>query len=120
LSLMNFELTFPTTYSFLERLLQLANLDRDLEACYFCSYLCELTLIEYKMLKWRPSLIAISAVYLSKKILKRSQPYSLVLQEHTGYKEREVRECVREICIVLNSVKNKKCLESLFTKYCQE
>lgn len=117
MSLINFELTFPTTYSFLERLLQLANLDRDLEASNFCSYLCELTLIELKMLKYRPSLIAVSAIYLCKKILKRSHPYSLILQKHTGYKEREVRECVWNICFALNSVKKKNYFKNLFNKY---
>jgi len=79
LTILNFDLTFPTSYTFLERFIQLSNLDKDKEAENLSNYLCELTLIDVKMLKWRPSLIAIASIFLSKKILKRPSPWCSTL-----------------------------------------
>jgi hypothetical protein len=79
LTILNFDLTFPTSYTFLERFIQLSNLDKDKEAENLSNYLCELTLIDVKMLKWRPSLIAIASIFLSKKILKRQSPWCSTL-----------------------------------------
>lgn len=69
------------------------------------------------MLKWKPSLLATTSVYLAKKILKRPNPWCSTIQEHSGYKERLVRECAREICIVLNNVTKKKNYDSVLKKY---
>lgn len=117
LTALNFDLTFPTSFTFLERFVQLANLDKDHEAELFSMYLCELTLVDLKMLKYKPSLLAMASVFLAKKILKRPSPWCQTLQEHSSYKERQVRECAREICILLNNVPKKKQIESLYKKY---
>lgn len=59
-----------------------------------------------------------SSIYLAKKILKRPYAYTPLLQEQSGYKERQVRECTREICIMLNSVQKKLHLfDHLYKKY---
>jgi hypothetical protein len=52
----------------------LQNLELDKDAQHFVSYLTELTLLDTKWLKWKPSLIACSAVFLAKKLLKRPSP----------------------------------------------
>ena len=84
----------------------------------FASYLCELTIVDPKMYKFRPSLIATASVYLAKKILRRRMPYSPELRQHTGYKESEVKECCRQICLHLHAVPNKpESYKSIFEKY---
>ena len=77
----------------------------------------ELTLLDTKMLRWKPSLIATASVFLTKKLLKRPSPWCIDLQELTRYKEKKVRDCARDICIMLNSVSKKKSYESLYKKY---
>jgi len=77
----------------------------------------ELTLLDTKMLKWKPSLIATASIFLAKKLLKRPSPWCKNLQEHTSFKEKKVRDCARDICIMLNSVSKKKGYENLYKKY---
>ncbi len=59
-------------------------------------YLIELPLIEYRMLKYTPSLLAASALFLSHKIIPRIEEGSMdqrlpawddKLSKHTGYLE---------------------------------
>ena len=87
--------------------MQLANLDEDPDAKNFATYMNELTLLDTKMLKWKPSLIATASIFLAKKLLKRPSPWCINLQEHTSFKEKKVRDCARDICIMLNSVAKK-------------
>ena len=49
----------------------------------FCNYLLELSLIEYKQLKYKPSLLAASVVYLSNKLFKMKQAWSDKLTKNT-------------------------------------
>ena len=68
LKTLNYDITFPTIYRFLERYHALS--ESNPEAFYLACYLTELSLIEVKMNKWLPSKIASSALYLAKKMLK--------------------------------------------------
>ena len=67
LQALNFEVTFPTTYRFLERFntVMQGSKQQFLLGCY----LGELTLIQVRMNKWLPSRIAASCLYLSRKML---------------------------------------------------
>ena len=69
------------------------------------------------MYRWKPSQIATACVFLSKKILKRNKPWCFTMQEHSGYREKQVREVAHDICITLNNVTKKKNYESLYQKY---
>ena len=72
------------------------------EVLTLANYLCELTLIEVKMNKWKPSRIASSALYLAKKMLQADSPWSPQMQNLTNLGERAVRDSAREICILIN------------------
>lgn len=71
---LDFNITVPSSYRFLERFVKISSSD-DLIFTY-SRYLIELTLVEIKMQKYAPSLIAASALYVSKKILKRPNAWS--------------------------------------------
>ena len=73
LQALDFNMTTPSSYRFLERFSKIVNGDDLL--FNLSRYLIELPLIEYKMLKYTPSNIAASAVYLAQKILQRSAAY---------------------------------------------
>jgi cyclin B len=66
LSKLDFNITVPSAYRFLERFSRIANASS--KQWNFARYLIELPLIEQRMLKYCPSLIAASAMYLSRKI----------------------------------------------------
>ena len=112
---LNYEITFPTVYRFLERYHSLSQGTQ--EVFMLACYLSELSLIEVKMNKWLPSRIACSALYLSKKMLKQSQPWSRDLQAMTQLAERAVRDSAREICLLINLAHQKKVFEPIYKKY---
>jgi len=71
LGALNFNVTAPSPYAFLKRFVKVAGYLRPEESREerLCAYLVELTLQEYRMLKYLPSVIAASAVCLAHKML---------------------------------------------------
>ena len=115
LKLLDYNITFPTTYRFLERYNTLS--DGTEETFLLGSYLCELCLIEVNMNKWLPSRLASSALYLSKKMLKKSNPWPRDLQQIAMLTEREVRDSAREICVLINLAHQKRVFSPVYKKY---
>mmetsp|Transcript_29257 Transcript_29257/g.25868 ORF Transcript_29257/g.25868 Transcript_29257/m.25868 type:complete len:222 (+) Transcript_29257:550-1215(+) len=66
---LGFNVTFPSPFRFLERYAKLTNADT--KTFNLAWYLIELSLIEYKMLKYKPSLISSAALFVSLKIQKK-------------------------------------------------
>lgn len=69
LMVLDFNVCSPSSYRFLERFSKVAELN--IKQFNLARYLIELPLIEYRMLKYCPSNLAASAVYLTLKILPR-------------------------------------------------
>lgn len=63
LRVLNFNITAPSSYRFLERFSKLVNADTLM--FNMARYIIELPLIEYRMLKYCPSNLAASAIYLA-------------------------------------------------------
>ena len=78
---LNFDITFPTQWSFLQIFRK--KLDLDQKTFNYAWFLMELSLINYKMLKFKMSQIAASAIYIAIRNL--------------NYSESSIQECVREI-----------------------
>ena len=96
---LDFTITAPSIYRFLERFSKLSSSD-DL-IFNFSRYIGELTLVETSMYKWLPSQIAASALYVAKKVQKRSSPWCPFMTQQTGYDEKQVRECAKDLCLIL-------------------
>ncbi|KAL5731323.1 putative cyclin-B3-1 [Ranunculus cassubicifolius] len=86
-----FRLNIPTSYVFMLRFLKAAQSDSKLENLAF--YLIELCLIEYDALKYKPSLLCASAIYVAKCTLRMSPAWTPLLCKHTHYEECDLREC---------------------------
>jgi len=71
LATLDFNVTTPSPYRFLERFSKIANADVPL--FNLARYLIELPLIEYRMLKYCPSNLAASALFLATKIMQRGE-----------------------------------------------
>lgn len=68
-------------------------------------YLIELPLIEQRMLKYNPSNLAASAIFLALKIIYRGEgEWSQEMQTHTGYTEPQLRACAKDMCILLAGI----------------
>ncbi|OMJ69524.1 hypothetical protein SteCoe_32735 [Stentor coeruleus] len=96
-----FNLTTPSTFRFLQRYARVCEIDE--YAFNFARYLIELALVEYKFLKYKPSNIAASAMYLTQKILKNC---SRSLSEQTTNTDAEIRVCAKDLALVLQRAEN--------------
>ncbi|PWA78182.1 Cyclin A/B/D/E [Artemisia annua] len=98
LDVLSFHLSVPTVQKFLRRFILAAQSSYKVpvvELEYLANYLSELTLTEYSFLKFRPSLVAASAVYLAKWTLDQIEhPWNPTLQHYTKYKASDLKETV--------------------------
>jgi cyclin B len=106
---LDFGLTAPSILRFLERYAHIAQIDT--RQFLLGRYLIELTLTEYKMLRYTPSLIAASVVYLTNKIMKRELAWPQIMSE--------LKACAKDLCMLLQGAE-KCCLQSVRKKFALE
>ncbi|KAJ8747974.1 hypothetical protein K2173_012947 [Erythroxylum novogranatense] len=99
LNSLKFELGNPTMKTFLRRFTRIAQEDYksvNLRLEFLGYYLAELSLLDYNCLKFLPSLVAASVIFVARYILHpKKHPWNLVLQKYTRYKPSDLEECVR-------------------------
>uniref|UniRef100_A0A0E0BZK4 Uncharacterized protein n=1 Tax=Oryza meridionalis TaxID=40149 RepID=A0A0E0BZK4_9ORYZ len=62
---------------------------------FLANYVAELSLLEYNLLSYPPSLVAASAIFLAKFILQPTKhPWNSTLAHYTQYKSSELSDCV--------------------------
>lgn len=112
---LDFNVTTPSAYRFLERFSKIANVD--VKLFNFARYLIELPLIEYRMLKYSPSNLAASALFLAQKIMHREEPaWNETMTQHSGYNESQLKPCAKDLCVLLQGI--EKCsLQAVRKKY---
>jgi len=115
LKALSYDITFPTVYRFLERFHTVSQASQ--ETLFLAQYLTELCLIEVKMNKWVPSRVASSSLYLAKKMLRQPTPWPKEMQLVCQLSEKQVRDCARDICILINLAHQRKVFEPIFRKY---
>ncbi|ESQ30898.1 hypothetical protein EUTSA_v10011575mg [Eutrema salsugineum] len=95
---LQFELGSPTIKTFLRRFTRVAQEDFNeslLQIEFLCCYLSELSLLDYSCVKFLPSLLAASAVFLARFIIRPKQhPWNQMLEEYTKYKASDLQQCV--------------------------
>lgn len=87
-------MTVPTTHSFLCRFLKAAHADRTM--VQLACYIAERTLQEQSMVKYLPSTVAASAVYVARTSLQR-HPWSPTLVQYTKLDEPGLQACLNEM-----------------------
>ncbi|KAA8541846.1 hypothetical protein F0562_022998 [Nyssa sinensis] len=90
-----FQLSAPTAKTFLRRFLRAAQAsykNPSLELEFLANYLAELTLVDYEFLKFLPSIVAASAVFLARWTLDQSgNPWNPTLEHYTNYKPSDLK-----------------------------
>ncbi|KAK1362988.1 Cyclin N-terminal domain-containing protein [Heracleum sosnowskyi] len=123
LNYLRFQLSAPTAKTFLRRYLRAAQScykSPSLELEYLSNYLAELTLIDNSFLKFIPSIVAASAVFLAKWTLDQSShPWNPTLEHYTCYMASDLKPTVLELqSLQLNT---SSCpLNAIRTKYGQD
>jgi len=116
LTVLEFKISRPTAMHFLERY-QCVNGCTDAHRDLAC-YLCELSLVEYKMIKYSPSHLAASAVLLSNKLLRRSPAWKPALVKQTRMTEQMLKDCAKDLCELLEGAESSS-LQAVRKKYSQ-
>ncbi|BAF15478.1 cyclin-B2-1 [Oryza sativa Japonica Group] len=93
LNTLQFNMSVPTPYVFMRRFLKAAQSDKQLQLLSF--FILELSLVEYQMLKYRPSLLAAAAVYTAQCALTRCQQWTKTCELHSRYTGEQLLECSR-------------------------
>ncbi|XP_015885004.3 putative cyclin-A3-1 [Ziziphus jujuba] len=95
---LNFEMGNPTLLTFLRRFTNVAKENHkttNLQLEFLGYYLAELSLLDYSCVKFLPSLVAASVVFLAKFILHpKMHPWCSTLKKYSGYKPDDLKECV--------------------------
>ncbi|KAF5808961.1 putative cyclin domain-containing protein [Helianthus annuus] len=122
LKTLKFEMGNPTVRTFLRRCTRVVQEDYDtpnLQLEFLSYYLSELSLLDYSCIKFLPSMIAASVTFLSRFILDpNSHPWNLALQQQSGYKPSDLKECV-QILHDLQSSRRAANLVAIREKYNQ-
>lgn len=109
---LDYNITVPSVLKYLEVYTYYLKLDE--MAVTLCRYLLELLLVDYKMLKFNPSLLASSAAYITMKIMKRDDCEKIC--QLSLYNEEKLRDCGQEILVVLDNVE-KASLQAVRKKF---
>ncbi len=116
LSLLKFRVAVPSAFRFLSRFHKI--LAGDSLSFNLSGYLSELALLEYRMLKYPPSLIAASAVYLAHKILKRSPSFHPAITAETQYLETDIKPVAKDLLSLVKNISSSS-LKALTKKFSQ-
>ena len=99
LQTLDFDIQITSANRFLERYWRVAK--GDTLIFNLAKYLIELSLVSYKALKYSPSNLASSALYLALKMTKSPEPCTELLVKHTQYKETQIRPCAKDLFLLL-------------------
>jgi G2/mitotic-specific cyclin-B, other len=84
LHVLQFNITSPSAYRFLERFRRLSTTTaNDDQVFFFAQYLQEIALLDASLLKYRPSEIAAASLILSAKNIKRINPWNKEMEKAT-------------------------------------
>ncbi|RCV23274.1 hypothetical protein SEVIR_4G298800v4 [Setaria viridis] len=90
---LKFNMSVPTPYCFMRRFLKAAQAEKKLELLSF--FMIELSLVEYEMLKFCPSMLAAAAIYTAQCTINGFKSWNKCCELHTKYSEEQLMDCSR-------------------------
>ena len=85
---LDFNIDFVSSNIFLDRFVQITKADKMTH--HLAQYMVEISMIDYSSILLQPSYLAMSALYLAKKIMNNPHPWNKKLSQVTGYSEKYV------------------------------
>ncbi|XP_057973239.1 cyclin-A1-1-like [Malania oleifera] len=122
LNYLKFEMTAPTAKCFLRRFVRAAQVIEQAPSLpleCLANYIAELSLLEYSMLCYAPSLISAASIFLAKFIISPTKrPWNSTLQHYTLYQPSDLRNCVEALHQLCLNIDNST-LPAIREKYSQ-
>lgn len=116
MSSLRFKITFASSSLFVDRYADVIGCDPKSYA--LARYLIELAMIEYKMLKYTPSIVGASAVNLACKLFGKPS-WSTKMTNAANYIESQLLNCMKDLLFLLKYSKYSK-LTGIRDKYSKE
>ncbi|KAJ8539597.1 hypothetical protein K7X08_013849 [Anisodus acutangulus] len=88
---LQFNLSVPTANVFMKRFLKAAQSDKKVELLSF--FMTELSLVEYEMLRFPPSMLAAAAIFTAQCTLGVSKEWSKTCEKYSNYTRDQLLEC---------------------------
>ena len=124
-----FSIQKTSPYRFLERFSQITKLDS--VSFFLAQYLLELALLDSKMNKYKPSLLASSAIYVAKLVIgktntqlvngrhpKRASGWKKQLEAQSHYTQQDFYSCAKNFAKLANLIMASK-LQTVLKKFMQ-
>lgn len=115
LNTIGFQLTHPSGRQFLMRYVKLMGA-QSVEHAALAEYSLELSLVNYRSMRYAPSHLGAASLLLANKILKVSPAWPQSLVDATGFAEATIKSCAKEMCSMLQQAE-KNSLQAVRKKY---
>lgn len=96
LQALEYRIASTTCYGFIRRYITAGGLNEKQSSLVM--YLSDFALLYYHMLKYRPSQIAASAVYLTRFMTGEKEPWTPTLHHYSKYNAWDLQSCVLDLC----------------------
>ena len=117
---LQFDLTAPSAYRFLERFRRISSIvGHEEKVFYFAQYLQEIALLDASLLKYKASELAAAALILATKSLKKVNVWNKEMEKATEYKEEHLAPIADDVKGFILEV-NPKFLTTLKYKFSKQ
>ena len=94
---LQFDVTTPSAYRFLERYRRLTSVANDPKIFFLAQYIQEIALLDASLLQYNPSEIAAASLILSVKCMKKMHAWNKEMEALTGYSDAHLAPIVEEV-----------------------
>lgn len=116
LRVLDYNLSLPTSYQFLARLLKAANVHYDKDLALFVAYSAELCLVDYRMLRYSYSELAAGIMYVAMRAFNKPDPYPYNLMCYAHFPKEAVLHISKEVVKLVQNAHNSS-LQAVVKKY---
>lgn len=118
LNTLGFNLTVPSSLQFVSRFVRASGNGHDEKFSSMAHYIAELMLQEYFMIKYLPSMVAASAVYLALKIMPNQRgEWTQTMHRYTQYSEAALKNCSTDLYGLLKATRGNPQLQAVKKKF---
>ncbi|KAJ4806220.1 Cyclin family protein [Rhynchospora pubera] len=115
LNTLQFNMWVPTPYVFLKRFLKAAKSDKKMELLSF--FIAKLCLVDFRMLQFKPSILAAAAVFTAQCTLIGCPIWSKCSEVHSRYRQDQLIEC-SIMMVELQQRSGQGKLTGVYRKFC--
>ncbi|KIZ05736.1 Cyclin-B2-1 [Monoraphidium neglectum] len=116
LAALDYQLTMPTSYQYLARLLKAAGVHYEKPLALFVAYCAELCLVDYGCLRFSSTEMAAGVMYVAMRAFGKSDPYPHSLMRHAHKRREDVLHVAKEVVRVLQRAPSSS-LQAVCKKY---